>query len=181
MPIPRLLLISQPDLAAEQLMSAAVERHGLDRRLGDAMFPAANWHQTWSDRYLDTPSMRSALRRVGARISAQAFTMVLNRIAGREYWSFQTQGRPPGFDDVLESVLSALLQEGLGEGSGHTPHLTLSYRAPEPLEPIYITPIAWQVREVLLVVGGSHQDYDYEIIDRWALQTVPADLQGCLF
>lgn len=181
MSFPRLLLISQPPIEVEELMSSTVARHGLDGRLGSAMVPAANWHQTWSDRYLDTPSMRSALRRAGARISAEAFTMVLNRIAGREYWSFQTQGRPAGFDDVLESVLAALLQEGLGEGPGHTPHLTLSYRAPAPLEPIYIQPIAWQVREVLLVVGGSHEEYDYDIIDRWALQPVPADLQGCLF
>ncbi len=181
MPFPRLLLISLPPPEVERLMSAAVERHGLDIRLGPAMFPASNWHQTWSDRYLDTPSMRSTLRRVGAGIAAQAFTMVLNRIGGRESWSFQVQGRPPGFDDVLDSVLTALLREGCGEGSSHSPHLTLSDDAPEPLESIYIDPIPWQVREVLLVAGGSHEDHDYEIVDRWALQAVPADLQGCLF
>ncbi len=181
MTFPRLLLISQPPTEVEQLMSAAVARHGLDQRLGGAMFPASNWHQTWSDRYLDTPSMRSVLRRVGAGIAAEAFTLTLNRIGGREHWAFLTPGRPPGFDDVLESVLTGLLREGCGEGPGHSPHVTLSYRAPEPLVPIYIDPIAWPVREVTLVVGGSHEEYDYEIIDRWSLQAVPADLQGCLF
>lgn len=74
-----------------------------------------------------------------------------------------------------------MLREGCGEGPGHTPHLTISYRAPESLEPIYIDPIPWQIREVLLVVGGSNAEYGYEIIDRWTLQSVPADLQGCLF
>ena len=181
MTIPRLLLISQPPVEVEQLMFAAVQRHGLDVRLGDAMFPASNWHQTWSDRYLDTPSMRNALRRVGAQIAAQAFTLMLNRIGGREHWAFLAQGRSPGFDDVLDSVLAALLHEGCGEGPGHTPHVTLSYHAPASLDPIYIDPIAWQVREVQLVVGCGHDDYHYEIIDRWALQSVPADLQGCLF
>lgn len=183
MTTPRLLLISQPPAEVESLMEAAVEGYGLDFLLGDAMFPAPNWHQTWSDRYPDTPAMRGALRRVGARIAAQAFTMVLNRIGGREHWAFLAQGRPPVFDEVLHSVLAGLLHEGCGEGPGHTPHLTISYRAPEPLEPIYIDPIPWQVRDVLLVVGGgSPGGYHYEIIDRWALQAVPADdLQGCLF
>lgn len=162
-------------------MSTAIERHGLDLRLGDAMFPASNWHQTWSDRYLDTPATRRALRSVGARISAQAFTVVLNRIGGREHWSFLALGRPPGFDEVLGSVQGALWDEGFGEGPGHTPHVTLSYRAPEPLAPIYIEPILWEVCEVLLVLGHGHgNDYHYEIIDRWTLPA-PADLQGSLF
>lgn len=177
----RLLLISQPPLEVESLMLAAVERHSLDVRLGAALFPAANWHQTWSDRYEDTPAMRRALRSVGAGISAQAFTLLLNRIGGREHWSFLALGRPPGFDEVLDSVLGALLDEGFGEGPGHTPHVTLSYRAPEPLEPIYIQPILWEVREVLLVVGhGQGDDYHYDIIDRWTLPS-PADLQRSLF
>lgn len=94
MPTPRLLLISQPTVEVERHMSAAVERHGLDLRLGDAMFPASNWHQTWSDRYPDTPSMRSTPKRVGAQIAAEAFTMVLNRIGGREHWAFFGQGHP---------------------------------------------------------------------------------------
>lgn len=177
MTTPRLILMAMPPLAVRRAMEAAVARNGLDSWLGECMFSAGNWHQTFSDRYPDERAFRQQLLQAGARVSAQAFTMTLNRLRdhssdGTIHWTFRVRGIPAGFTALLAAVRNALIEQGIEPGTGHTPHVTLSYRAPERLGATAMAPIPWTVDELLLVVGGG-RPYHYEIIGRWTLQPHP--------
>nr|WP_316638888.1 hypothetical protein [uncultured Roseateles sp.] len=185
---PRLLMMAQPPSAVRDEMETVVRRNGLDARLGGAMFEAENWHQTLSDRYEDTPAIRAAMRRAGARVSAQACTLSLNRIRGEGqqgsiHWAFRAAGKPQGFDALLAAVRTALAVEHLGTGSGHTPHVTISYHAPDRLGSIAVNPICWTIAEILLVVGAG-TSYHYHVIDGWPLRPAapePSKQQLSLF
>ncbi|MDR7336169.1 hypothetical protein [Roseateles asaccharophilus] len=90
------------------------------------------------------------------------------------------RGRPTGFKDVLANVRHELRLSGL-DAPGHSPHVTISYRAPEPLQvTLAIRSITWLIDEVLLVVGHG-MPYHYEVIDRWKLAVPPVSRQLSLF
>lgn len=178
--VPRLLLLSQPPQDVLEGMSREVSRLGLDARLGRLMFDIGNWHQSWSGRYEDTPGTREQLRCVGGRIAAHAFPQTFNRIGGSEHWTLLGRGRPTGFKDVLATVRHELRCSGL-DAPGHSPHVTISYRAPEPLlVTLPIRSITWHIDEVLLVVGHG-TPYHYDVIDRWKLTAPPTSAQLSLF
>ncbi len=177
--VPRLLLLSQPSPAVLAGMQTVIRRYGLEARLGRAMFDAVNWHQTWSGRYEDTAAMRDRLRRVGAGISVPAFTLSFNRVGGEAHWTLLGRGRPEGFKRLLGAVRAELQASDL-DAPGHTPHVTISYRAPEPLKTLPIPPVAWQVDEIRLVAGQG-RPYRYEVLDRWRLLQPPASPQLPLF
>lgn len=176
---PRLLLMSQPPGDVLAQMTKAVTQHGLAARLGEALFCERNWHQSWSGRYADTPTLRARLERVGDRVSAPMFTQTFHRIGGQGHWTLLGKGRSGGFNDVLGSVQTALRLGGL-HAPGHTPHLTISYRAPEPLPPVPIRPIAWLV-DTLLLVAGAGMPYRYEVIAQWKLARPAESRQLSLF
>jgi len=185
---PRLLILAQPPPEVLDEMKSAVSRNGLDAQLGSMMFKAANWHQTLSDRYEDTATNRAAMRRAGTRISVQACSLSLNRIRGQGqegtiHWAFRAEGRPRGFVDLLAAVRKALADEYLGTGSGHSPHVTISYNAPCHLGSITMKPINWTIAEILLV-EGTGTPYHYDVIERWSLRPAapdPAEQQLSLF
>lgn len=160
-------------------MKAAIRLHGLEARLGRAMFDAVNWHQTWSGRYEDTPMLRDRLRRVGEGISAPAFELSFNRVSGTSHWTLLGRGRPEGFRRLLAAVRAELASGDL-DAPVHSPHITISYRAPEPLAALPIRPVTWEVDEIRLVVGRG-RPYRYEVIDRWPLSPPPASPQMTLF
>ncbi|WP_082615447.1 hypothetical protein [Acidovorax sp. Root267] len=178
---PRLIFVAKPSPEVAAAMWRTVALNGLD---SSTLSPQDNWHQTLSDRYGDTPEVRQKMLRVGARVRAQACTLVLNRIRdgvhkeqGKNtiHWSFRARGRPHCFDALLVAVRQALYEEGLATETGHTPHSTISYWAPTRLGPTRMDPIAWTLDELLLVVGGNGKSYSYETIGRWPLQPVPPD------
>lgn len=178
---PRLLVLSLVSPEVRAALSTAIALHGLGARLGDALFAAENWHQSWSDRFPDTPPMRERLRRACARVAAPACSLTLNRIGGETHWTALAHGEPAEFTDVLTAVQAELLREGL-DASNHRPHVTLSYRPPEPLPSLSIRPIPWRIDEILLVRGcGQGPDYHYEVLGSWGLQAMPADAQLELF
>lgn len=179
--------MAQPPAPVRAVMQRTLAYWQLDRRLGDSLFPPANWHQTLSDRFFEGRSLLGPLRRAGGRIQAQACTLLLNRIRGIDrrqadgrgaiHWSFLPRGEPDGFAALLAAVRASLAQEGLASPSGHTPHLTISYDAPSVLGTQKITPIPWTIDEILLVEGHG-VPYAYEVIERWPLRAAaPAQQQ----
>ena len=184
---PRLLFMAKPPPKVLNAMMATVRRHGLDTQLGDTMFPIVNWHQTFSDRYWNVVGLRKKMLRAGAAISAVAFLLTLNRIRdqGRDdpiHWAFKAKGKPPGFAALLSAVRLALSAEGIDGGAGHTPHVTISYRAPQRITRTEMDPVHWMIDETLLVVGGG-RPYRYDVIGRWPLLPAaePAMPQFSLF
>ena len=164
-------------LPASQLQ-AFIEREGLDKRLGPALFKRANWHQSLSDRFWpgDTPELEDRLLRAGSRISAHAVPLLFNRVVSKgAHAAFRAKGMPVGFAELLSAVRAAQATEGFVDQTGHTPHVTLSYRAPAGLpSPKIDPPIRWLIDKVWLVKGcGEGADYRYERLGEWNLNPPP--------
>lgn len=163
-----------PQKTFDAIRAALIEQR-LDTKLGRKMFPAANWHQSLSDRNFNA-SERSCqqMLRAGARVRAHACTLTLNRIDGHGanspiHWAVRARGEPADFIALLSAVRTALREEGVASEGGHTPHVTISYDAPCPLsKAINITPIPWTVDEILLVKAVG-DPYRYEEVGRWPL------------
>ena len=175
----RLLFVALPPPEVRDALLRAVRINRLDTRLGSAMFPHANWHQTLSDRYPDTAKMRARMLRAGARAAAHACTLTFNRLRDQRHgetwdWAFKAKGRPQGFDALLAAIAAALATEGVETATGHTPHMTVSYWAPEPLGPSDMAPLHWTLTDIRLVLGGG-QPYQYTALGQWPLQPPPAD------
>lgn len=176
---PRLLFMARPPAGVLAAMWTAVARNGLDTRLGTALFPASHWHQTLSDRHADTPELRETMRRAGASVAARACTMTLNRLRDQRngepiHWAFRVRGEPDGFAALLAAVDAALSAQGLPTGSGHTPHVTISYGAPDRLGPTSMGAVHWTIDEIELVVGGG-RPYGYDVLARWPLRPAAPD------
>jgi 2'-5' RNA ligase len=174
---PRAFFAVMPGAAWARGIGTRLMEAGLDKRLGDALVPLENLHQSLSASIRSPSEMvRSALLGVGEAICARSFTMYFNRIEGRAIepgniqCTMRARGVPKAFTALLKEVQACLVQAGFGHiATGVTPHMTLSYRAPEPLDKIVLDPlIAWTIDELCLVVGGGHP-YRYDIIGRWPL------------
>jgi 2'-5' RNA ligase len=176
--------MAMPPRAVLDAMHVIVDRYGLAKQLNGALFVPTNWHQSLSDRHWeeDTPDLREKMLRAGTRVSAQSVAMVLNRVvANGEHWFFRARGSPDGFPELLDAIRGALAAEGIEDGMGHTPHVTLSYTAAEHQKPPKIKEvIEWTLDELLLVVGGG-SPYRYEVLGRWPLQPLAGGRQLDLF
>ncbi|MGM9485194.1 2'-5' RNA ligase family protein [Roseateles sp. NT4] len=170
--------MDMPDEPTAAAMLAVVKRSRLDTLLGNALFMQRNWHQSLSDRYWphETPDLEARLLRVGPRIAAHPVQLVLNRIASRgAHWAFMARGKPKGFAELLAAIRMALATEGFDDRSGHTPHATISYRAPTKLKTLPIAPpIPWVIKRIQLVKSvGSGDSYGYQPVAEWPLQEPP--------
>ena len=158
-------------------MQAVVHAHKLDLRLGRDLFAPENWHQSLSERIFDPSDADiESMMTVGDAIRAHACTLSFNRIdsqltqAGKIQWTLRARGKPKAFEDLKAVVQAALKQAGHPDiAIGVTPHVTLSYGAPEMLEKIDVSPVIdWTLDEIMLVIRGG-QPYRYEVIGRWPL------------
>lgn len=166
----RLIIMAKPGAMERESMLRVIRELGLEQQLGTAMFDPANWHQSLSDQFPDSPEFRATLRRACGQVSAAPFTLSLNRIIGGEtHWEFKARGTPKGFSALLTAIRAALRAERITDVQGHSPHVTISYRAPSKLPSTPITPIDWAVEDFLLVRGGG-DPYRYEELGRWSLK-----------
>ncbi|MFE1572357.1 2'-5' RNA ligase family protein [Comamonas odontotermitis] len=181
----RMMVMCQPSDPVLSRMSNAIDQRGLREFLGARMFPECNWHQTLCGPYPACLATERALERAcDAALAARmrAFRLRLNRIRGehrpageRTHWSFLCQGRPSEFDDLLR-CLQTKVQPDLPPDTGHTPHVTISYRAPAPLDTLRIQPIDWLIQQILLVVRqGTGNGWRYEVLQSWELPVMPAN------
>ena len=182
----RMLLMAQPSPEVRARLHETLAGLGLEPVLGLAMFAPENWHQTFCRPYASSADVCAALLRAGVAVHDMrlpAFSLVIDRIQsqGRDpiHWSFRTKARPAGFDALLNAVHHALQLEGLSNDPGHSPHLTISYRAPKELPRQEFAPIPWRIDELLLVQGNG-SPYRYDVLARWPLPEVP-EAQRSLF
>ncbi|WP_139202803.1 2'-5' RNA ligase family protein [Pseudoxanthomonas sp. GM95] len=187
----RLLFIARPDEAMREVFDASTREQGIQASTGLAMFPLVNWHQTLSDRFIDTPDTRDLLRRAGDGIQLRGFTLALDRlrISPNERQSANVELCCSQDVDGLKQLIVALKaaiagQDLLTTRSGHRPHVTLSYRHHTDVKRQQSHPIrtiAWAIDSFELVVG-SGDPYRYQTLARWALApSKPPTLQSSLF
>lgn len=164
-------------------MQRALAENGWDTALGDTLLAADHWHQALSHPLPSTPALRHAMVEIGAHIRSQAFTVLLNRMAGTAadqtaiHWKFHATGKTPAFDALLANIRDGLQTLGLEGMPGHSPHVTVSQRAPHKLARQEVRPMAWRIDEVLLV--ESHADpCRYDTLGCWSLRPVPQGLES---
>lgn len=174
---PRLLFIARPDPATRQQLEAALAAHGIDAMLGRSRFDPDNWHQSVSERYLDTPQLRRQLMAAGASLAGAAITLPLDRVLstrnlrGRFNWEVRTA---PDARDLLLGLVNDIKQALGAQGlpvvtQVNRPHITLSYGADSGLpRDLPITPVYWPIAAVELVSGGG-APYRYTTLARWPL------------
>jgi 2'-5' RNA ligase len=167
-------LIATPPAEVLASLVRRLSQLGIFQRLGDALFPIGNWHQSLSGRLDDTPPHIRSLVRAGARVMAPQFLMTFNRVGGGHpangvmHWSILARGKPKGLAVLLSTISESLQAEGMPDGGGHSPHLTISYNAPTPLPSVGFVPVTWAVSDFALVRGGG-EPYRYEVLKRLPL------------
>lgn len=182
----KLMFMIMPPTEIRAALSAALDRTGVVSELGDALFAATNWHQSVSDRYADIKANRERLRDAGAAVRAAPFLMSFERLGSRGkvagvdiHWEFQSRRKKiDGLIQLIDTLSARLTDQDMDVGGGHTPHITVSYRAPRALDATELrTPVLWRVDEFVLVRGGGWP-YSYEVLDRWSLTGEPQTASG---
>ncbi|WP_326536028.1 2'-5' RNA ligase family protein [Pseudorhodoferax sp.] len=183
MTTPSLFFMAKPSTEVRHAMQQVLADNGWDGQLGDTLFAPDNWHQSLSHPMPSTPARRHALMEIGAHVRSQAFTLLLNRIAGTAadptsiHWKFYATTRPAGLDALLANIRDGLQAQGLDGMPGHSPHVTVSYWAPHKLARQPIRPIPWRIDEVLLVESQG-DPYRYNTLGRWSLRPAPQGLES---
>jgi len=185
----RLLFMARPDDAARAMFDASTREMAIQAQLGTKMFPLANWHQSLSDRYVDTPIVRTRLLQAGDVVRADAFTLELDRLkaARNPRGLFNVEVRSSQASSALARLVLLINQsvagQGLAQGGNHLPHVTLSYAFDRELrhQQQRIRSIEWTINSFELVVGGG-DPYVHQTLGRWPLApTVPHISQSSLF
>lgn len=182
---PRCFFALMPDAAQLEVLSARVADAGVLKALGSHLFAPTNWHQTLSDRYWNPdPATVDRLLHAGSLIRAEVFTLTLRGIdwslderdpaRPRRMCTLRTDGGKRALDRCLAAVAVALDKTGFPpQQDGHTPHITLSYNAPDLRARTGIVPFDWTIGEILLVEGDG-EPYRYRVLGRWPLQPTTA-------
>jgi 2'-5' RNA ligase len=158
-----------------QALLQALAAGGLDARLGRALYPPRNWHQSLST--LHPPQAREALRRGCAGLDASAFEIHLDRlrssgtVPGHIHWEFvPSAGKPDGLARLLAGLRAGLGEQGIDDTQGHSAHVTVAYSANQGIGTLHLPPVAWRVDAIELVqVAGRGDDYRYEVVEAWPL------------
>lgn len=176
MSVGELFFMARPGREVQSAVTEMLAASGLDARLGRAMFPSGNWHQSLSDLHPGDPERLARLLRAGARVRSAAFTLVLDRICSRGdrgrpiHWSLRGgEAKPAGLEALTGSLRAGIEAERIGPQGGHTAHVTLSYKAPAGLAgTVRIVPIAWTI-DAFELVECRDRPYRYETVERWPL------------
>ena len=181
-----LFLLSRPPHAA---IEDRVRRFSVSAHARSTLFPSHNRHQSWSQAH--APHLRERLQALCASIESPAFEMPLIRAVSRKRadrrFLWQLAGNASGssgFARLLTELRIKSAALGIDDPHRHTPHVTLAYFAPEPLDIIAFEPIVWLIDHIELVaVAGTGDHYRYETLFRKELDphTLPASPQATLF
>ncbi|AKC86387.1 2'-5' RNA ligase family protein [Pseudoxanthomonas suwonensis] len=157
----------------------ALSLGGLEAKLGRALYPPRNWHQTLSA--LQPAEALEPMRRACAGLDARAFDMPLDRLEssgaepGRIHWQFvPSGGKPDGLALLLADVKDRLRGQAIADTQGHRAHVTVSYNAHQGIGRLDMPPVHWPVDAVELVqVAGRGADYRYDVVEAWPLRPSP--------
>lgn len=142
------------------------------------VFDRKRWHQSVSSPFEEHPGLLERMLRAGDRIDVPEFTLVFDRLSGHSageggiHWLFGIRGQSRPFNALVNDARARLKQEGVHDPSGHRAHVTVSYKAPNAFRTRRMTPVAWPIREVLLVRGGGDLPA-YGVVARWPLRADP--------
>ncbi|MDQ1119761.1 2'-5' RNA ligase [Pseudoxanthomonas winnipegensis] len=174
----RLLFIARPEAAMREVFDVATREQGIQAATGLAMFPLVNWHQTLSDRFIDSPQTRALLLQAGQAVQARGFLLSLDQLRvspnARASANIELCCSQPvdALKELLLALKLAIADQGLlTSRKGHRPHVTLSYRYDVEARRQRIKPIRaidWPIESFELAIG-SGDPYRYRTLSRWTL------------
>lgn len=164
-----LYFMIKPAPEAAAAMDALRRQYGLARK-----YPVQSFHSTlvpFGDIRLLSPENLDLIRRAAASLQAEPFEVTLNRIRGNAL----VGNRMRALRDFQRALVARLHAFGV-EMPDYVfePHASLTY---EPWKPrnILVSPIAWQVRQLLLI--NSIHGKGHHLLGSWPLEP----RQGSLF
>lgn len=185
---PRLLFLARLRARCTDTISAQLETHGVLDVLGAEVFPFDLLHQSFSDRYKDTPDIRRRLLLAGARVQAQAFTLSLDRLQcetngrGSANVDVRVHGGSEKVNALVDAINAAIAEESLPMGGRHSAHVTVSYGFHGVMPRSRKIPEIDVVIDAFELVVGGGKPYRYTTLGRWELGPEPPRLvQTSLF
>lgn len=150
----------------------------LVKRPTSLSWPAGNRHQSLSDLQPHAIDLKRLLK-VGFEVRSAPLVLHLDRIESRRskdgiHWTLRPE-KSPELEHLLDAIRLSLVKNGFDKGARNTPHITLSYRAPQVLEqPVLFKPIEWRIDQFQLLRSTGHgPTYHYEELGSWKLDGVP--------
>jgi len=112
----------------------------------------------------------------GDSVRAQAFSLVLDKVASFErnrVWWLGPDTANPGLRSLHERLAAALAATDLSteDATRFVPHVTLGRKLRRCVQPRPVEPLAWPVREFVLV-DSTAGAAEYRIVRRWPLDRV---------
>lgn len=168
-----------PDAKAQKQLGGLAKRLRLEALCGGRKTKAENIHLTLVFVGEVDTSKLEALCRVASEVSgsrARAFDLVVEQI---RYWKHNnivyaaTDRIPQELMDLVTALRDTLSAAGFSlEQRAYKPHITLMRNASCPTLPELGEPIAWRVREWLLVKSEQTSDgSNYVPVGRWSLDS----------
>ena len=109
----------------------------------------------------------------GADLRLPGFALSLDRagsFASSHVWWLGTQDPPEALFALHQHLGQALVSHGLAlEAADYTPHVTVRRNIRQPLAATPIVPIAWPVRDFVLVDSRPGTPDPYRVLARWPL------------
>lgn len=176
----RLFFALWPDEATRAACSEAARGLKLRMQPGGRLTAPERYHLTLAflgDRV--PPEHEAAARQVAHLVSSAPFTLTLDQAMSfrkREIpWFLAPRESPPELQELHDALREALRQAGVApERMRFAPHLTVLRNAGQMLPPTSIRPVAWPVREFVLMRSVlTRQPPEYEVLGRWPLTGSP--------
>ena len=171
-----LMLAVKPDAWAAEQLHAQADRLKLQRRLTGRPTDADRLHATLVPLHIEqnSPAQAAAIAKAMRAVKIAPFRVMFDQIR-----SWTGEGRRPlvatsdeggvGLSRLQAAMTSALDPDGVKRPRQRfTPHVTLM-RDPQPMEPVFIDPIAWTVNEVQLIFSIM-EERRHIVLQRWALK-----------
>ena len=164
-----LYLMIKPDPEQALAMDALRRQYDLARK-----YAVERFHVTllpFGDIRTIAPADLDRIRRAAASLHAEPFDVALNRISGNAL----VGNRMQALRDFQRALVARLGAFGIHVPDyAFKPHASLTYAEWQPRN-IAVSPIAWRVRQLLLINSIHGQGHD--LLDSWALDP----RQGSLF
>ncbi|MDR0181688.1 RNA 2',3'-cyclic phosphodiesterase [Lysobacter arvi] len=120
------------------------------------------------------PSLLDDARAAADAVRSPAFDLSLDQVGsfrGANVWWLGSQQAPDALRALYDALGRSLLQHRVPvkASTSFAPHLTVQRDVRRHIAPIPVPPLAWAVREFVLIDSDPGRGAPYEVVGRWPL------------